>query len=548
MCTRLVFFLPFFLLLGFCFGQQKPSFDFDKLDIIASADVPQDAPGIATGIIFEGKQIYTKYAGFRDLEERQDINEETRFNIASMAKQFTALAILMLEKEGKLKLEDDFRIYLPEIYSKVSHKITLKHLLSHSSGIRDVYALWSLKGIVWWKETLRNEDALKILSDQETLNFNPGEHFEYSNSNYILLAEVIEKVAEDGFYSFTDDMFAKLGMKGTSFTRDYTKINGPIAKPYFNFDEWQGYEWTCDIVGDGNLFSTLEDQLQWERIIQTGGNDWVNSSVINKSQLLFDSIDHREYGFGLQHGIYNDIPYKYHEGATGAWKSITVRFPQEDLSIVTLTNSGKVIPTYQTMLMVNEIFNIKDSKPTFPIQPDKEGDFIEIQELMGNYITPEGYFVRLIDKEGDLYLLRSNRNDTKLIRENANTTQQWNDKAFKQQFKKNEQGEMEVTFYYPSVPPFTLTKIDFEADSLDKSLLGKEYINRELGVALKIDMEKTGGLSVILGENTMDAIALSNTRIKAGNYMLEIDKTKDGKTSILLNTDRLDQVIFSSNE
>lgn len=118
-----------------------------RLDSIASQDVPPGAPGIATGIIEKGKIVYQKVFGFADLSDSSLITTDTRFNIASNGKQFTALAILILIDERKLSLTDDIRKYLPGIYPNLSSGITIENLLNHTSGIRDVYDLWSLQGL-----------------------------------------------------------------------------------------------------------------------------------------------------------------------------------------------------------------------------------------------------------------------------------------------------------------------------------------------------------------------------------------------------------------
>ena len=116
-----------------------------KLDSIATQDVPAKAPGIATAIIQNGKVLYEKYAGFADFSDSSWIGPATRFNIASNGKQFTALAVLELMEEKKLQLTDDIRKYFPSLYSKLKTPITIEHILTHTSGIRDVYDLWSLQ-------------------------------------------------------------------------------------------------------------------------------------------------------------------------------------------------------------------------------------------------------------------------------------------------------------------------------------------------------------------------------------------------------------------
>jgi CubicO group peptidase (beta-lactamase class C family) len=272
---------------GNVFSQTKLSENqLKKLDSIATQDVPKNAPGIATAIINKGNLIFEKYAGISDFKDSLKIDKNTRFNIASNGKQFTALAILTLEEENKIKLSDDIRQYLPELYPEIKAKITIGTLLNHTSGIRDVYDLWSLKGTTWWEQSFDNNDVLELVKKQEELNFEPSTKYLYSNTNYILLATIVEKISGKTFKEYTDDIFQKLNMPNTSFESDYSQIDGKIARAYFNFDTWTTYEWIWNVVGDGNIFSTLTDQIQWEKTIQGYGNSEIKHSIIKKSQEL----------------------------------------------------------------------------------------------------------------------------------------------------------------------------------------------------------------------------------------------------------------------
>ena len=156
-----------------------------KLDAIAIQDVPEKAPGIATAVIRDGEVIYKKYAGYENFKDSTFLDSNSRFNIASNGKQFTALAILSLTDQKKLKLSDDIRKWFPEIYPNIKEKITILSLLNHTSGIRDCYDLWSLQGYTWWKESFSNDDVLALIGRQSDLNFIPESQYLYSNTNYI---------------------------------------------------------------------------------------------------------------------------------------------------------------------------------------------------------------------------------------------------------------------------------------------------------------------------------------------------------------------------
>ncbi len=287
----------------------------DTLDRIANQDVPPGAPGIATAILKAGKVILIHYAGYADLSDSVKIDSLSRFNLASNGKQFTALAVLKLIDQGRLKLSDDLRQFLPALYPDIGERITITHLLTHTSGIRDVYGLWSLQGLTWWEQPFNNQDVLHLIEQQTDLNFQPGTKQLYSNTNYILLALVVERVTGRSFRSVTDELFASLNMPNTSFKDDHSTIEGPIARAYFNFDTWTTYDWVWDVVGDGNLFSTLPDQIQWEKIVQGKATTSISPAVIRQSQQLGNGSTAETYGYGLEFGEYKGLAYKFHEGA-----------------------------------------------------------------------------------------------------------------------------------------------------------------------------------------------------------------------------------------
>ena len=387
-------FLAFLLSSWLTFGQELTNEQQAQLDKIVSQDVPKGAPGVAAGIVKDGKIIYTKYTGYANLADSISIGKSSRFNIASNGKQFTAFAILTLEEKGKLSLEDDIRKYLPNLMKNIKAPIKIKHLLNHSSGLRGVYRLWSLQGYTWWEQKFDNADVMELLEKQQELNFEPGLKYSYTNSNYIVLTQIIEKVTGTSFVGYTDQIFKDLGMPNTSFVNDFTNIKGPIAKPYFNFDTWTTYDWTCNVHGDGNLFSTLEDQLQWEMILQTKKSDVFSKEILTKSQELIADTTIKNYGYGVEFAEHKNEKYRFHGGATGAWKAITARFDTGNFTVVTLTNTGKVDPMQQTLQMADIVLRKDPKKDDFPIVPAEIGAKVSVKDILGIYRTEGGYIMK----------------------------------------------------------------------------------------------------------------------------------------------------------
>jgi CubicO group peptidase (beta-lactamase class C family) len=531
------------------YGQTPNGFtptQIKQLDSIATQDVPKGAPGIATGIVSNGKIVYQKVAGYANLTESTLITKDTRFNIASNGKQFTALAILVLIDEKKINLNDDIRKYLPTIYPKPDTKISIENLLNHTSGIRDVYDLWSLKGLTWWKYTFNNKDVLELIEKQEELNFKPGTKHLYSNTNYILLTAIVEKVTGKSFVSYTNDLFRKLNMPNTSFENDYTKIRGPIAKAYFNFGTWTTYDWIWNICGDGNIFSTLADQLQWEQILQGKIKSKIKRQIVEKSQQLTDKSTIKNYGYGLEFGIYKGLSYKFHEGATGAWKATVIRFPSKNISIVTLTNTGKSTPNTQTRQMADVVFNLKTDAAYLVTKPAKTGSFVSEEDMIGTYQTDNNFTFQFEKRDSILYLKRIGRNDVKLEREADNILHQTYDPNFKQEFKKNEKGEMTVTAYYTSHSPYTLTKAVSNWTGFNYQALNGKFLNSETNVTIEIKFagNKYYDVKVAGGQDSTKGLLISPTKLLVDNYVFDIENNVTTPKIFLLSADRIERVKF----
>ncbi|NQX91676.1 MAG: beta-lactamase family protein, partial [Flavobacteriales bacterium] len=197
---RATFFILFALLSFSSFSQ----FDEEKhksiIDELIGSEVNEDAPGIAVGIVQNGEVVYEHYRGLSNLSHGVDVTEETKFNIASTAKQFTALMVLDLALNNQISLEDDIRKYLPELYPHVEEEIKIRHVINHTSGIRDYVELVGLQGTTWWKRVgLGNGDIMELLEKQEDLAFDPGTRYSYSNSGYVLLAELVRAVTGEKF-------------------------------------------------------------------------------------------------------------------------------------------------------------------------------------------------------------------------------------------------------------------------------------------------------------------------------------------------------------
>lgn len=538
-----ILFLSILTILSYSTALGQPSLSAKQrelLDSVATQDVPKNAPGIATAIIQDGKVIYEKYAGIADLKENSLIKNSTRFNIASNGKQFTALAALSLIEKDKLKLSDDIRKWFPTLFQNIKENITVQSLLNHTSGIRDCYDLWSLQGYTWWEKSFNNDDVLALIEKQSDLNFVPDTKYLYSNTNYILLALLVEKVSNKTFVEYTNEMFIQLNMPNTSFESDYTKIRGQIARAYFNFDTWTTYKWIWNVCGDGNIFSSLEDQIQWEKLVQGQGTTSFSQKILVQSQQIIEGSKFNNYGYGLEFGTYKELDYVFHEGATGAWKATVIRFPQKNISILTLTNTGKSTPNTQTRQMADIVLGLKPAETYLVTKPTTIGKYVSEDEIVGTYLTENDFAFTFEKKENKLFLKRVGRNDVELEREADNIFHQKFDPAFKQEFTTNSKGEKQITAYYINHSPYSLIKVNQILVGYDFKSINGDYVNSETNTILSLQHIDGMSYKIKLGKSyKTKGLLVSNTKMLVDSYSLEL---RNG--ALFLNGERMKEVKY----
>jgi CubicO group peptidase (beta-lactamase class C family) len=296
-------------------------------------------PGCAVGASVSGEPVVRAAYGMADLEHEVPLTPDTIFEAGSISKQFTAAAVLLLERDGKLSLDDLVRRYVPEL-PDLGVQVTIRQMLHHTSGLRD----WgSLAAIAGWPRGSRvhtQAHVLDILSRQHALNFLPGTHWSYSNSGYNLAAILVSRVSGMSFVDYTRKrIFEPLGMHDTSWRDDYTRI---VKRRAVAYSERQGTFATDmpfeNVYGNGGLLTTVGDLLKW--------NENFTSLRVGDAAFVADLqrpgtfTDGRSYGYGL--GLYVDT-YKGvrqvgHSGSTAGYRAHLVRYPDQRVSVAVLCN------------------------------------------------------------------------------------------------------------------------------------------------------------------------------------------------------------------
>ena len=368
----------------------------------------KESPGAAVAVVKNGEILYKNGFGMANLEYDIPITPSTIFHIASVSKQFTAFAILLLEKEGKLSLDDDIRKFIPEV-PDFGKKITLRHLANHTSGLRDQ---WNLLALAGWRldDVITTEQILKLISKQKELNFNPGDEFLYCNTGYTLMAEVVSRVSGKSFPEYTDEhIFKPLKMTNTLFYDDHEKIVKNRAYSYYA--DTNGYKKSVlsyANAGATSLFTTVEDLSLWAMNFENpvvGDMDLVNKM---SQRAVLNNGDTITYALGQDVSRYKGINMISHSGGDAGYRTFLGRFPDQNFSVIVFSNDASFNPV-ASALRVADLY-LKDE-----IAPEKKVEKKETNEITssvnidtlkayaGAYELQPGFILTITEEDGRLF-------------------------------------------------------------------------------------------------------------------------------------------------
>jgi CubicO group peptidase (beta-lactamase class C family) len=322
-----------------------PDPDADRVDAVFGEWNHEDTPGCAVGVYRDGGMVLARGYGMADLERRVPITPQSVFDIGSTSKQFAAASILLLEQQGRLNLDDGVRTHVPEL-PEYSRPITIRHLLHHTSGLRDYIGLLTLAGSDIDDVTTADE-ALAMIARQRRLNFDPGDEHLYSNSGYFLLSIIVERVTGMSLRDYArEHIFAPLGMQRTHYLGSYDDIVPDRALAYAPRGDGLRTDMSRWLqLGDGAVFTTVEDLLAWDRNFYDGavGGDALVSALQVKGTLT--GGEEIGYARGLRTGEYRGVRTVSHGGAWGGYRSELLRFPEHRFSVAVLCNLASANPT-----------------------------------------------------------------------------------------------------------------------------------------------------------------------------------------------------------
>jgi CubicO group peptidase (beta-lactamase class C family) len=418
-CNRSVLFLLLSLLMFAkrLSSQTLPDAITKKVDGLFTKWNTAGSPGCVIGIVRNDSLIYAKGYGMANLEYGVVNTPETIYHMASVSKQFTAYSIVLLARQGKLKLDDDIHKYLPW-FPDLKEKITIRHLLNHTSGIRDQWQLLAISG-TRIDDVIKQEQIVKVLSKQQALNFKPGDRYSYSNSGFTMLAEIVKSVTGQTLRQFTDSaIFKPLGMNNTHFHDDYTEVVKNRSYSYYP-KEGGGYAnsiLSYSNAGATSLFTNVNDMAKWvmnfyqpkigtpediETLVKKGK---LNSGVVN------------DYALGIVNTTFKGWTLYAHNGADAGFRTSVTVVPDLKMGFILFSNLGDFDmgkANEMANIFVNDISKKEGETTVTAIDTSKAliKDLVYAKKISGDYLADDGGLYKLKLSSQKLYLEGFGRNE-----------------------------------------------------------------------------------------------------------------------------------------
>jgi len=382
--------LCLFSFLNFCFSQESnPA--AKSIDSLFNF-IDKDGPGISIGIVKDGDLIYSYQKGMSNLEYDIPINKQTIFGLASITKQMTSACIGALAYKGKLDVNDDVRNYIPEL-PNYGHVIRIKHLLNHTSGLRNHNVLLNLQGFDYDHMGYTNESIQKLIFSQKGVNNLPGEKMLYTNSNYVLLALIIERVSGNNIDEFAKkELFELLGLKHTFYKKSLGQIIKNKAYSYYKENgEYKQTKSLTHCVGAGGVGSTIEDMAKWSNLF-VGNNSKL--SYLSEFISTLDTLNNgnqMNFARGVVVSSYKNQNTINHSGRDLGMRSQLICLPDLNLAVIMFSNSehiNVVNLSYKILdLFLEPNVNTEKQKKYYSHTKDEliklTGDFQEMNSDLG---------------------------------------------------------------------------------------------------------------------------------------------------------------------
>jgi CubicO group peptidase (beta-lactamase class C family) len=356
-----------------------------RIDALLVPWAEHAGPGATIGLVLDGQLAVHRHAGLASIEHGVAIGPATRFRIASVSKQFTCAAILMLAAEGKLSLEDEARRHLPEL-PELADRVTVAHLMHNTSGIRDMLEIMR-QGGADLGTPIRLQDLVEGICRQRTLNFTPGTRFLYSNSNFLLLGLIVERLTGEKLEDYLEaHIFAPLGMRDTRMTPSLQQVIPNLATGYLSDAEgnWLRAPHAFPLHGEGGLVSSVQDLALWDRNFTTRriGAGWLDGLA---QQTPFANGTENRYARGQVVRPYRGLRTVSHGGLWPGYRTEFLRVPEQGVTVIAIANGGPIDPNLLAHRALDAVLETRPGIHPVPALPGKAA----LAPLAGRWLEPE---------------------------------------------------------------------------------------------------------------------------------------------------------------
>lgn len=372
-----------------------------RIDALFADHDRVDSPGAAVSVYRRGHPVFASGYGRADLEAGTPLTARTPIHVASVSKQFTAFAIALLARDGKVALDADIRTYLPWV-PDLGSRITVRHLILHTSGLRDQWSLFTLGGQEMGSR-LRQQQIVNMVRRQQALNFAPGTEYSYSNTGYTLLAEIVRAASGKSLRAFADErIFQRLKMTRTFFFDDVTEVVPGRANSYSTRPggkAWRRELLNYDNAGATSLFTTAEDLAKWAaNFTAPVVGDKALIEEISTPGTLFDGSP-LDYAFGLSRGKRAGRSTIEHSGSDAGFRSLFVYYPEHDFAVSVLANTQLALS--EKVEAIADLY-LPGTKPAAITLPAVVEVPERLRDMEGFYLAPHDTALRLDSVDGKL--------------------------------------------------------------------------------------------------------------------------------------------------
>ena len=534
-------------------------YDLQRIDELLN-EVDPTGPGVIIGIVKDQRLLHTVSKGMANLDYNIPIDISSNFRLSSTSKQFTAACILHLVDNEKLNLDDPISKIFPE-FSPALGKITVQQLLNHTSGIRDYMSLMMIQGsrqIDFFNNFIgKDGDIMELMTQQQDLSFESGTEHSYSNTNYWLLGQIVERVAKKSLEEYAqENIFAPLGMKNSCFAETSGRVIpqrvAGYVSPCPDCDRME-YRFQSAVVGDDGVISSIQDLLLWE---QEFYQHRVLSDQCWDNMLAKGSLNNGEkvaYASGLIISNFNGENLVKHSGQNPGFSSEILRFPDHHLSIIVLGNQN----WYDIRRYANTVAEIFFPPPTNQQPaPNTENptsvhlSSAELERFCGDFHFLETSEYRSIQKMGaELFYIRNNGPRSKLI-PISNTTLIFEDRPHIQlAFSFEEDGTKKIEWQDPTVGNLHASSYEkIQLDDSEKISYASKYNSPELNTSIEIGLEENKLVLQIIGQKIPLEATLKDEFVAMGMFTLKFRRDKaDGIIGLRMDAPRAENILFRKN-